>query len=87
MRRRGRERKVVRMAPTTIPARRDVPLENTWDAVSVFADDERWEEALQAIERRLPDLAEFRGHLADGSGTLADRFTAAEQVADRRAHV
>ena len=69
------------MAQTTIPARRDVPLENTWDAASVFADDERWEEALQAIDRRLPDLAEFRGHLADGSGTLADWFTAAEQVA------
>ena len=69
------------MAQTTIPARGDVPLENTWDAASVFADDERWEEALQAIERRLPDLAEFRGHLGDGSGTLADWFVAAEQVA------
>jgi oligoendopeptidase F len=69
------------MAQTTIPARKDVPREHTWDAASVFADDERWEAELHAIEGRLPDLAEFRGHLADGPGTLADWFTAAEQVA------
>jgi oligoendopeptidase F len=68
------------MANTSIPARKDVPVEHTWDAASIFSSDDRWEEEFRGIERRLPDLAEFRGHLADGPATLADWFAAAEAV-------
>jgi oligoendopeptidase F len=68
------------MANTTIPARKDVPVEHTWDATSIFPTPASWEEAFGALDRRLPDLAEFRGHLADGPATLADWFAAAESV-------
>ena len=60
------------MGPSTIPARKDVPVEHTWDASSVFASDQDWEAEFRAIEGRLPDLAEFRGRLADGPAMLAD---------------
>jgi oligoendopeptidase F len=66
---------------TTIPMRREVPREFTWNTESVFADDSAFEEAFRSIERRLPDLAEFKGHLADGAATLADWVAASEQVA------
>jgi oligoendopeptidase F len=77
------------MASTTIPTRKEVPLEHTWNAGSVFATDAEWEEEFRSVERRLPDLAEFRGHLADGPATLVDWFTAAEKVerAAGRLHV
>jgi oligoendopeptidase F len=77
------------VAKTSIPARRDVPVEHTWDAASIFPSDAQWEEEFGALERRLPDLAEFRGHLADGPATLADWFAAAEavKVAYSRLHV
>ena len=39
-----------------------------------------WEAEFRAIEGRLPDLAEFRGRLADGPAMLADWFAASEQV-------
>jgi len=68
------------MGPSTIPARKDVPVEHTWDASSVFASDQDWEAEFRAIEGRLPDLAEFRGRLADGPAMLADWFAASEQV-------
>jgi len=68
------------MANTSIPARKDVPVEHTWDASSIFENDEAWEKEFRTIEGRLPDLAEFRGHLADGPATLADWFAAAEAV-------
>ena len=68
------------MAKTTIPARRDIPVEHTWDAASIFPTPALWEEEFGAVEGRLPDLAEFRGHLADGPATLADWFAAAEAV-------
>jgi len=68
------------LAKTTIPARKDIPVEHTWDAASIFPTPTLWEEEFRAVESRLPDLAEFRGHLADGPATLADWFAAAEAV-------
>ena len=80
-----REARLVRkvmthMPPTTIPTRQEVPVEHTWDAASLFSTPAAWEDEFKAVESRLPDLAEFRGHLADGPGTLADWFAAAEAV-------
>jgi oligoendopeptidase F len=68
------------MPKTTIPVRKDVPPEHTWDAASIFPTPGAWEEEFRSVERLLPDLAEFRGHLADGPATLADWFAAAEAV-------
>jgi oligoendopeptidase F len=68
------------MPKTTIPAREDVPVEHTWDAGSIFPSPAAWEEEFRSVEHRLPDLAEFRGHLAGGPATLADWFAAAEAV-------
>ncbi len=68
------------MPKTTIPPRKDVPVEHTWDAGSIFPSPAAWEEEFGSVEHRLPDLAEFRGHLADGPATLADWFAAAQAV-------
>jgi oligoendopeptidase F len=68
------------MPKTTIPAREDVPVEHTWDAGSIFPSPAAWEEEFRSVEGRLPDLAEFRGHLAGGPATLADWFAAADAV-------
>jgi oligoendopeptidase F len=68
------------MTKATIPPRKDVPVEHTWDAAGIFPTAAAWEEEFGAVEGRLPDLAEFRGHLADGPATLADWFAAAEAV-------
>jgi oligoendopeptidase F len=66
------------MTQTSIPSRDEIAKELTWDAESVFAGDADWEEAFSSVEGRLPDLAEFKGHLADGPATLADWFAASE---------
>jgi oligoendopeptidase F len=52
----------------------------TWDAESVFADEAAWEGAVETILARLPDLAEFKGHLGGSPDTLADWFDATERV-------
>jgi len=52
----------------------------TWDAESVFVDEAAWESAVETILARLPDLAEFKGHLGDSPDTLADWFDATERV-------
>jgi len=52
----------------------------TWDAESVFADEAAWEQAVETIKARLPDLAEFKGHLGHSPDALADWFDATESV-------
>jgi oligoendopeptidase F len=52
----------------------------TWDRESVFPDAAGWDQAVETILARLPDLAEFRGHLGDSPDALADWFDANESV-------
>jgi oligoendopeptidase F len=65
---------------TTLPDRRDVHERYTWDRESVFSDEAGWEVAVETILARLPDLAEFKGHLGQAPDTLADWFAATENV-------
>jgi len=65
---------------TTLPPRSKVDERFTWDRTSVFPDEAGWEQAVETILARLPDLAEFRGHLGDSPEALADWFDANESV-------
>ncbi|MCP4753027.1 MAG: oligoendopeptidase F [Proteobacteria bacterium] len=58
------------MSQTTIPHRRDVPVEETWDLGSVFPSVEAWEAAIEEVESMLPELSSFQGELAKGPETL-----------------
>jgi len=64
----------------TLPARSDVDKRFTWHSESVFPDEAGWEQAVETIIARLPDLAEFRGHLGDSADALADWFDASERL-------
>ena len=60
--------------------RSEVDRRFTWDAESVFEDEAAWETAVETILARLPDLAEFKGHLGDSPDMLADWLDATESV-------
>ena len=64
----------------TLPARSEVDKRFTWDRESVFPDEAGWDQAVDTIIARLPDLAEFRGHLGESPDALADWFDANESV-------
>jgi oligoendopeptidase F len=64
----------------TLPARSEVDRRFTWDRESVFPDEAGWDQAVDTILARLPDLAEFSGHLGDSPEALADWFDANESV-------
>ena len=63
----------------SLPTRIEVDRRFTWNSESVFPDTTAWEGAVNTILSRLPDLAEFKGHLADSSDNLADWFETAER--------
>ena len=64
----------------SLPARSAVDKRFTWDSESVFPDEAAWEEAVESIVSRLPDLEEFKGHLGDSPDALADWFDAIERA-------
>jgi oligoendopeptidase F len=64
----------------TLPARTEVDKRFTWHRESVFPDEAGWEQAVDTIIGRLPDLAEFKGHLGDSPDALADWFDASERL-------
>ena len=64
----------------TLPTRAEVDARFVWDAASVFLDEAAWDSALETVLTRLPDLAEFKGHLGDSPDTLADWFDATERL-------
>ena len=68
------------MSSHTLPARSEVPKQQTWNAESVFPGWKEWEASFATVSARLPDLAEFKGHLGDGPAALADWLETAEAV-------
>jgi oligoendopeptidase F len=63
------------MAKTkTLPARKQVKPEDTWDLASLFKNDDEWEQAFVAWEKEIPRYEKFRGTLGDGPGALAKCF-------------
>ncbi|GAC1509838.1 MAG: oligoendopeptidase F [Candidatus Dormibacteraceae bacterium] len=65
---------------TTLRARTEVDKRFTWHSESVFPDEAGWDHAVETIIARLPDLAEFKGHLGDSPDALADWFDASERL-------
>ena len=64
----------------SLPSRAEVDSRYTWKSEAIFVDAAAWEAAVAGILAALPDLAEFKGHLADSPDMLADWFEAAEKV-------
>jgi len=64
----------------TLPNRAEVDARFTWNSESVFADGGGWEAAVSSILAKLPDLAEFEGHLGESPDMLADWFDAADSA-------
>ena len=54
-----------------LPARRDVPVGDTWDLSSLFSSDAEWEAALAEWEKMIPGFEAFTGTLAKSPERLA----------------
>ncbi len=58
----------------TVPVRGEIPHDETWNAESVFATPQAWEDAVQEITNALPSLESFRGRLHVGPQVVAEWF-------------
>ncbi len=70
----------VEMSVSAVPPRSEVAAEHTWDAASIFASEQAWEEAFDKVVAGLPEIAGFRGRLGEGAGVVADWFDAVQSL-------
>ena len=54
-----------------IPARSEVPVADTWDLSSLFANDGAWEKALASYDGLIVKIAAFKGTLGQSAASLA----------------
>lgn len=60
--------------------RSEVPAEYKWDLSSMYASDDAWKADREKFEAMLPDIEEFKGHLADGGETLLSAIRTIEEI-------
>ena len=64
----------------------EVPPQYTWNAPSVFASHEAWEQELIKVGEELATVAKYPGHLADSAALLVEALEARDEFL-RRAQV
>jgi len=60
--------------------RSEVPAQYKWDLSSMYATREAWDADREKFESMLPEIREFKGHLADGGETLLSAIKKIEEV-------
>ncbi len=60
------------MSVETLPLRKDVPVEHTWDLATLYKSDEGWEADLKEFLALVPKFEAFRGTLNQGAKRVAE---------------
>jgi oligoendopeptidase F len=73
----------------SLPLRKDIDRNHTWNAESVFPNPQAWEVEVDAILAGLPEIKKFEGRLKEGVKTLLQAFETIEGLMARmnRAYV
>jgi oligoendopeptidase F len=62
-------------AAQQLPRRSEIPIADTWDLSSLFANDKAWDEAFDAWGKQIDGYAAFAGKLAESPEKLAECLT------------
>lgn len=66
-----------------LPARSEVPVEDTWKLEDVFASDEAWEKEFQEVKELLPTVQEFQGKLGESAEQLYKALQYQDKLLER----
>ena len=72
---------------SSVPDRSDVAEEYTWDLSDLYADDEEWEAAFDAVEERLEELSAYEGRVTEDAETLQGVLELRESIMREVANV
>ncbi|EMA60239.1 oligoendopeptidase F [Halorubrum lipolyticum] len=65
---------------SSVPERAEIDEAYKWDLRSVYADDEEWEAAYEAVSERIEELAAYEGRVADDAATLLELLELREEI-------
>ncbi len=68
------------MTKKTLPARSEIPQEETWNLENIFPNVEAWKKAYENIENRLPELDAYKGKLDQDPQTLFNCLILREEI-------
>jgi len=68
------------MSAVILPPRKDIPIEQTWDLACLFQSVGDWEAAVENLNGRLPEVAAYRGRLAEDSTVLSEALDAIHRI-------
>ena len=60
------------MSTATLPDRKDVPVEDTWDLSSLYSSQEQWESDFAKLDSMIPGFEKYRGQLGSSVETLVE---------------
>ncbi|WP_026574543.1 oligoendopeptidase F [Bacillus sp. UNC438CL73TsuS30] len=67
----------------TLPARSEIPVEETWKLEDIFANDEAWEKEFQEVKGQIPGAKQFEGKLGESAETLFKALQYQDQLLER----
>ncbi|WP_254821010.1 oligoendopeptidase F [Haloglomus halophilum] len=75
------------MSVADVPEREEVDEQYKWDLDSLFASDDEWEDAFEAVSERLGDLEAYEGQVTEDADTLAAVLETREEIMRQVANV
>lgn len=66
-----------------LPARKEVPVEDTWRLEDIFATDEVWENELQDVKALIPEGTKFKGRLHESADILYEALQFQDRLGER----
>jgi len=70
-------------AVKSLPARSEIPVEETWRLEDIFSTDEEWEKEFQEVKGLIPKVKEFAGKLGESADILYQALTFQDQLLER----
>ena len=66
-----------------VPSRSEIPLEQTWNAESVFPNLDAWYAELEAVSKEIPKFKDYEGRLSESPDVLADFWEFSNKIGRR----
>lgn len=67
----------------SLPARSEIPKEETWRLEDIFSTDEEWEKEFQDVKSQIPGMNEFKGKLGESADTLYQALQYEDKLLER----
>lgn len=68
---------------TQVPARSDIPIEQTWNGESVFENLDVWHSEFEAVSKEVPKFKDYEGRLSESPDVLADYWEFSSEISRR----